>query len=207
MNKRRFTFFDYVGLPHDGTTQLNLFNVQQGGTDPTLNNVKTLEYTNVTKASQLPYNFTLKQIRTHVCLRPKSRQPAGISDQADTITKWYRGLASVFTDLCSMGVLNLTLNNKLLLSINQPFRKCPPGFGVAIDQIQTASTYGAFPQQNFTAPLYSVTPELEISRDDVLAINIAFPNTSPVFTNLVNSTSPYIDVGVWLEGDADFPPM
>lgn len=206
-NFRRYQFWDYPRLTAAGVTSLSFFNVQQGATDPVSSQSKTLEDTNVTKSNQLPYDFKLNRIRTHINILPKSRQPAGINNQTNTITKWMRGMMSAFADLASTGVFNLTLNNKNTLRIEQPFRLCPPGFGVGIDQVQSNDTYALWAQQSHTAPLYDVTPELFIKRDDVLQVTIDFPNTSPVFTNLVNSTSPYINIGVIFEGYADVPLM
>lgn len=206
-NFRRYQFWDYPRLTAAGVTSLSFFNVQQGATDPVSSQSKTLEDTNVTKSNQLPYDFKLNRIRTHINILPKNRQPAGINNQTNTVTKWMRGMMSAFADLASTGVFNLTLNNKNTLRIEQPFRLCPPGFGVDIDQVQSNDTYALWAQQSHTAPLYDVTPELFIKRDDVLQVTIDFPNTSPVFTNLVNSTSPYINIGVIFEGYADVPLM
>lgn len=206
-NFRRYQFWDFPRLTAAGVTSLSFFNVQQGATDPVSSLSKTLEETNVTKSNQFPYDFKLNRIRTYINILPKNRQPSGINNQTNTVTKWMRGMMSAFADLASTGVLNVVLNNKNTLRIEQPFRLCPPGFGVDIDQVQSNDTYALWSQQNRQAPLYDVTPELIIKRDDVLQVTIDFPNTSPVFTNLVNSTSPYINIGLIFEGYADVPLM
>lgn len=210
-NFRRYSFWDFPRLTAAGTTSINFFNVQQGATDPVSSLAKSLEETNVTKSNQLPYDFKLNRIRTYINILPKSRQPTGISNNAIAITGYMRNMMSAFCDLASTGVLNIVLNNKNTLRMEQPFRICPPGFGVDIDQVQSSSTvavfYSLWAQQNRTAPLYDVTPELVIKRDDVLQVSIDFPNTSPVFTGLVNSATPAINIGLIFEGYADIPLM
>ena len=210
-NFRRYQFWDFPRLTAAGQTSLSFFNVQQGATDPTSSLQKTLEDTNVTKSNQLPYDFKLNRIRTFINILPKNRQPSGINNSTIAITGYMRNMMSAFCDLASAGVMNIVLNNKNTLRIEQPFRICPPGFGVDIDQVQSSSTgalfYSLWAQQNRTAPLYDVTPELVIGREDVLQVSIDFPNTSPVFTTLVNSATPAINIGLIFEGYADIPLM
>jgi len=202
---QRDTYWDYARLAATGVTSQAFFNVPSGQSDPVSGLQKTLEETNLNKSAQLPYKFHLRQLRTHIAILPKARQPANINDTTVTVTKWIRGLANTFANIQAAGVLSIRINQKLVHQINQPFRKCGIGFGVDIDAIQSNDTYALFPQQNWRALLYDVTPEIYFTPTDQISVVIDFPNTCPVLTNLVNSTTPYVNLGVWFEGYSEIP--
>jgi len=205
--RNRYVFYDYVQLPPTGTTDLQFFSVPYGQNDPTTNTLKTLEQTNCPEQRSFGrVNYLISQIRTHIRVVPKTRQVAGISGQASVIYNEYGALMNVLHDLSLQGTLIITLGQKEYFDINQPFLSCPPGFGANILQFGsntggTATQSLWFQQQNRPDAVYRVKPEQLVEAGQTFIIHIAFDNgLTPVLTNLVNSATPKVEIGVIFDG-------
>jgi hypothetical protein len=205
---QRWQFFDTVSYPHAGTNQLNFFAISQGGVDPISSRQKTLEQTNMPKSRSFgQVYFIIQEIRTYVNFLAKPRQPAGINDDAKTITGKMSAAMDKYLELMRRGVLNIKIGQKDYFDIRAPFTACPPGFGIEITQPgalleaagNTAASAWAY-QNTSRANVYAVTPPQMIEPEQSIDVTIDFATTSPVFTTLVNSTSPSIDIMVCFDG-------
>ncbi len=204
--KNRFTFYDYVQYPHLGTTSMQFFTIPYGSADPETSTVKTLEQTNMPESRSFGrVNFLINQIRTHIRLVPKGRQPSGISSLTAVVYNQYAALMQKLVDLAGMGTLVMNIGQKEYFDINQPFVNAPPGFGPTIIQ-HAAAPGGAsqafwFVQDNRPSQIYRVKPEQMVEAGQTFNVQIAFDNAaSPATTTLVNSTTPLVEIGVLFDG-------
>lgn len=204
----RFVFYDYVRYPTAGTNEMQFFAAPIGTTD-TYNSavVKTYEQCNFPEARSFGrVGFRVRQIRTHIRVVPKARQATGISDQTNTIVSLYTPLMNKLADLVHMGVLLINLGQKEFWDLPQPFITCPPGFGDTIihhgSQTTNSGSQGMWFQQDpYPCAVYTVNPEQLIEAGQTFSCRITFDNAnSPAVTNLVNSTTPAIEIGVLFEG-------
>lgn len=204
----RWQFYDWPRYLPAGVTSQSFFTVGVGGTDPVSAVAKTLEDTNLTAANQFGQVFmVIQEIRCHALILPKPRQPAGISDDADTLWTLMSNMMSKYLELLRRGVLKWQIQNKDFLVIDQPFLSCPPGFGVRIQQhaasyISGFTNFAIWVQQSPRhCDLYDVNPPQVIEPNQTFSLTIDYPDgTSPVFTELVNSTSPKVALGVIFDG-------
>jgi hypothetical protein len=204
----RFAFYDYVDLPPAGTNEIQFFAAPQGSTD-TYNSakVKTLEQTNMPEARSFGrVGFRVRQIRTHIRIKTKNRQPTGISDQANTIVSLYTPLMNTLANLVHMGVLLINIGQKEFWDIPQPFITLPPGFGNTIfsygSQTTNSGSQGLWFQQcSLPSAVYQVNPEQLIEAGQTFSTRITFDNAnSPALTTLVNGTTPQVEIGIIFEG-------
>jgi len=215
--------YDFARYPAAGTTQLTLFSVPVGGTDPNSATVKTYEQTNLVKSASFGQEwFMITQVRCYAGFLAKARQPVAISGDTDAIFGGYCGNTTAggnaqvqLNNLLQRGVLNVSLAQKRYFNIIQPFQAAPAGFGIEIQRFGAAKpaannltfksfwTEGSndFNQVWNTSPIQMVEPELQLS------VTVDFPDgTSPVFTNTftVNDTptqaTPNVEVGVVFDG-------
>jgi hypothetical protein len=202
----RWCFYDYVGYPTAGGLQLQFFTNANGSTDPTLSNVKTKEYTNCPKARSFgQVYFVIQEIRTHLRLRTKDRQPTGINNDASLIFKDIAASMSKINEIMRRGVLNITLGQKSYFDILNPLINAPPGFGLEFTNWGGSYTATAPPlwvQQNpDIRHVHTLSPPQLIEPDQTIDATLDFPTTSPVLTNLVSgSYSLYVDIGLILDG-------
>lgn len=201
----RWDYWDYVRYPSAGTTSpLNFFVNPAGTVDPNSSLSKTIEQANFPKSRSFgQVFFILQEIKTHVHILPKNRQPAGISGDADCLFTTMQDMMEQFYDLLGSGVLNIKIGQKDYFQINKPFEHCPPGFGPSIRQHATvAANNGVWIQQSSNGKdTWVVSPAQMIEPEQTIDVSIEFPEGNPaVFTNLVNSASPAIDIGVILSG-------
>lgn len=206
-SKNRFCYYDYVVYPTAGAAEIQFFTVPYGQADPTTSTVKTLEQTNMNESRSFGrVNYLINQIRTHIRVMPKARQPANISDQTNTIVSLYGPLMNMLMNLSNMGVLVMNIGQKEYFDIPQPFITAPPGMGPTILQHGAATGNSAtqglwFVQDNNPNEIYRVKPEQMIEAGQTFNLKIAFDNAnSPAVTNLVNATSPRIEIGVIFDG-------
>ena len=198
---QRYQMYDHVRLTQAGTNQLSFFRNPVGTADPVSTLVKTLEQTNLTKANTFgQIYFVLQQIRTYIHILPKVRQNAEISADANMTASATIAMQKV-RDLIGMGVLNINLGQKQYFDIPQPFRACPPCFGLDIQSLPTIS--GAVSeyvtQSNDPADAFNVTPEQMIEPEQVIEATIDFPNgNTPNFAALVDSVE--INIGLIFHG-------
>jgi hypothetical protein len=205
--QNRWMFYDYVRLNPAGTDSINFFNQPLGSNDPVSNTAKSLEQTNLTEVRSFGrVNYIIKSIRTHIRIAPKSRQPAGISGDADFLASGAANpLAYAMEQLAHQGTLLVTLGQKEYMDIPQPFIACPPAAGLEIDQIPAngvAIMTSWFQQSNCSGGLYMVKPEQLIEAGQTIQCNIAFENgNTPVLTNLIGgATTPVVEIGLILDG-------
>jgi hypothetical protein len=205
----RFVFYDYVDYPTAGTNEIQFFTQPQGGVD-TYNpaKVKTLEQTNMPESRSFGrVGFRVRQIRTHIRVKPKCRQITGINNQATTITSLYGPLMNVLADLVHQGVLLINIGQKEFWDLPMPFITCPPGFGCTIfnhgsDTTNSGSQGMWFQQDPFPSCVYQVNPEQLIEAGQTFSTRLAFDNAnSPALTNLVSGAyTPQIEIGILFEG-------
>jgi len=200
----RWQFFDYVRYPVAGTGQLSFFVNPLGSTDPVSLLSKSLEETNIPKARSFgQVYFVVQQIRTHVDVLPKGRQAAGISDQSNVIGNLMTAAVPDLEQLIHQGVLQFNIGQKEYYDIDQPFVNAPPGFGVHIVQhasFARSSPALWFKQSHDQGNVYTVTPPQLIEPEQVVEININFPNANSPAIAQVNSTDLKVNIGVILDG-------
>lgn len=204
----RWCYYDYVRYTAAGVTNLDFFAVSLGQTDPVSTLAKTLEQTNVTKTRSFgQVYFILQQVRTHIHLLPKQRQHATwIADPNVTLREaagYYKAMYSIL----NQGVLNIKIGQKDYFDIPQPFRLCPPGFGIDMQQLAAAggvadSADNFWWQQSHQAKdVYNCTPPQMIEPEQNIEIKINFDNaTSPSIAASVLGVDPKVDIGIILEG-------
>lgn len=205
---QRWQFYDYIRYPAAGTTQLRFFSIALGGTDPVSTLAKTLEQTNLSKGASFgQVYFIIQQIRTHAFFLPKSRQNATIAADADVIYTTMSDAMSKFNELMRDGVLNISILAKKYFDIERPLVTAPPGFGLTIYQ-HASSFLAAFPRAGIWATqnpnassVYDCNPPQVVEPEQSFEVTLDYPNSlSPVFTGLVDSVDPRIDIGVIFDG-------
>lgn len=205
--RNRFVFYDYVQMPPAGTNEMQFFAVPYGQNDPTTGTLKTLEQSNCPEQRSFGrVNYLISQIRTHIRVLPKPRQITGIGDQANTIYGLMGPLMNALHNLSRQGTLVITLGQKEYFDINQPFLSCPPGFGPSIYQFG-ANTGGTatqalwFTQDNQPNSVYRIKPEQLVEAGQTFVVKLIFDNANtPVLTNLVNSATPKVEIGIIFDG-------
>lgn len=207
---QRWQWYDYVRLAYTAasTTTLNFFTIPQGGVDPNSALAKTLEDTNMVKASTFGQQyFIIQQVRTHLQAAPKKRQNATV--QAYTTHSLDQLVfTQAYKNAMQRGVMNITIGQKLYFDINQPWRAMPPGFGltnIVVPFDRTASSTGnAFIQQsNNMDDIYSLTPPQLVEPEQTFQIQISFPDTNGYnFHNTFDASGQdaYVNAGVILDG-------
>lgn len=199
----RWQYWDYVRYPGAGTLQLSFFANPTGSTEPTSGLAKTMEITNNPKARSFgQVFFVIEKIRTHLSLLPKNRQPAAISSDADVLFTTFKNVMDEVQNISIAGVLNFLIGQKQYFQILQPFRFCPPGFGVNIIHhaalIDWSKWFQLSPNDHDT---YQLSPAQLIEPEQTIDLTIDFPEGVPAaLTNTVNSATPSLDVGVILDG-------
>lgn len=204
---QRWQQYDWIRYPAAGTTQLRFFSVVLGQQDPTSTLAKTLEQTNLTKAASFgQVYYIITQIRTFPFFIPKGRQIAALENDTDLLYTTISNAMSKFVELMRRGVLNISILQKQYFDIERPFVNAPPGFGIDIQQ-HAASFLAAYTNSSLWArpnpdgaATYDVNPPQVVEPENNITVTIDYPTTSPVFTGLVNSADPRIDVGVLFDG-------
>lgn len=186
--------YDTVAVPSAGTSgPLRFFAVPLGGNDPNgqTNNSKTLEWTNIKSQRELgDVAFLLTSIRMLLFWQPKKRQVSGISTDADGLFDKYKNLTNVFVRYCRSGVLEIKIDEKDSFQINQPFLRCPPGFGPVVTGWATATTQGSFAQQPPAKKPMTLRPFKLIKPNTKVEAELTYPNAaSPALTNLYDGSS------------------
>lgn len=208
---QRFQWYDFVRVTNTGalTTSLTFFSIPQGGTDPVSATAKTKEQTNMVKANSFGQQyFIVQQIRTEIKNLVKARQTANTA--ADTDHSFDQIImANRLRSVYGQGVLNFTIGQKAYFDINQPFRRCPPGYGLGNGTVvvpfnrATSSTGNAYvAQSNNMSDIYSLTPPQLIEPEQTFQITIDFPqlgyNFASVFVAAGENAN--VEAGVILDG-------
>lgn len=198
---QRFQIYDYVRLNPLGTNQISFFNAPIGTVDPVSLAVKNLEQTNVQKSRSFgQMYFICDSIKTHIHFLPKVRQSAELSADALVASTATAGM-QMLRGLIQSGVLNIKLGAKDYFDIPTPFRFCPPGFGVDVQQY-AAPLVGVAQltrQSNNPADVYRLTPEQLIEPEQTIEATIDFyVGNTPNFDALADT--PLFNVGLILDG-------
>ncbi len=204
----RWPQYDYARYTPAGITSLSLFAVPQGGVDPVSGLTKTAEQTSMTTSGTFgSVGQLITQIRTHAFILPLGRQPSGIATDADVLWTTFSNMMSKYLELLRRGVLQVFINSKEFFTISEPFQRCPPGFGVRIQQhgasyLSGFTKFSIWAQQSPRAEdVFDLNPPQFIEMNNQFQVQLNyFDGTGPVFTNLVSSASPAIDIGVILDG-------
>lgn len=205
---QRWTYFDYVRYPAAGTNSLSFFANAIGSTDPVSTLAKTMEQTNLQKPRTFGQQYyIIRQIRTHLNVAPKARQ-TGTTAATTDYSYSQRLMARALAQLAGLGVFQMKIGQKDYFDIEQPFKFCPPGFGLGEVRLPVASdgTAGeydnAFVQQsNDVRDIYALTPPQLIEPEQTFEVTIDFPYAnSPALTNIFGSESAVLDVGVIFDG-------
>lgn len=209
----RWTFYDYVRYNNAGTNSIDFFAAPVGATDPIAAAGKTHEQTNLVKVRTFgQVYFIIQQIRTHVFVLPKNRQPAGISGRTTAIFDEYTLIYRLVRQLMAQGTLQIAIGQKQYFDIPTPFLSCPPGFGLDVhfmgaapsNQAANIRTLSMFVQgDHHLNAIYNVAPPQLVEPEQNVDAKITFDNAnSPVTTNLVigGTVTPLIDIGLLLDG-------
>lgn len=204
----RWPQWDYARYNPAGITSLSLFAVPMGGVDPVSSVTKTLEQTSMVAGGTFgQVGQLITQIRTDAFILPLARQNATIRDDADVIWTLLSNMMSKYLELLRRGVLQIFINNKEFFTISAPFTRCPPGFGIRIQEhaasyISGFTKFSIWAQQSPRAEdIFDLNPPQFIEPSNTFQVQLNyFDGTGPVFTNLVGGVSPAVDIGVILDG-------
>lgn len=204
----RWCYYDYVRYTAAGVNSLDYFAVSLGQTDPVSTLAKTLEQTNITKTRSFgQVYFILQQIRTHIHLLPKQRQHATWLADSNVTFREASGYYKAMYDILNQGVLNIKIGQKDYFDIPQPFRLCPPGFGVDVHKLGVAGGVAAsadniwWQQSDEPEDIYNCTPPQMIEPEQNIEVKINFDNAnSPSIASSVLSVDPRVDIGIIFEG-------
>lgn len=205
---QRWTFYDWIRYPTAGTTELSFFANALGTVDPNSSLAKTLEQTNLSKTRSFgQVYYIIQQIRTHIHVLPKQRQNATIIADTTVCLNNYEALYYRLYNLLGQGVLQVRIGQKDYFDVTQPFRMCPPGFGIDIHNVGVAGSVAngftnlIWEQGNQQNDVYNVTPQQMVEPEQSIEAKITFDNgTSPALTGLVDSVDPRVDIGLIFDG-------
>lgn len=206
---QRWSFYDYIRYAAAGVAQLSFFANALGATDPVSGLSKTMEQTNLPKPRTFGQQyFIIRQIRTHLNLAPKARQSgttAATTDYSYSQTAVTRALMQ----LSGLGVLVMKIGQKEYFDIEQPFKFCPPGFGLGQVNLPVSGSVGGagetsnayFQQSNDIKDIYALTPPQLIEPEQTFEVNIDFPAAnSPSVVDVFGDENAVLDVGVIFDG-------
>lgn len=203
----RKSYYDYVRYNPAGVTSITFFSVPLGGTDPVSLLTKTAEQTNLSRSSQFEnVSFIIYQMRAHIFLLPKNRQPSGISSQSYLINSGWAGVQAALVDLADQGLFVMKIGQKDYFNVDCPFRRMPPGFGVEIGGIPSATAASGTPvnywmqQSARQQDVYTLTPPQMIENQQTFTVAITFPRQASPAIPQVNSANSAVDIGVIFDG-------
>lgn len=127
-----WTLWDMVG--YASSNKFNFFSVPAGSNDPNLGVNKKGEQTNLGTSNQIggDYYFVITQIRLFVLNSAKVRQlGTGVATETGFSAQQLQ-YARFLSALTQQGVLTLNINQKDLLTENQPFQRFGAGFGLGV---------------------------------------------------------------------------
>lgn len=202
-------FYDAVVYPGAGTTSLDFFALPAGATDSNGSFSKTAEDTNCTVPRQLGQNYLIcTAIRCGVFFRAKSRQPNAIATDANLIYRTMDDCMNKYLELFNRGTLQINIDSKSYLTLDRPFIRAPYGAGLNLRNFASAGTSAPavksvrWIQNNpDEASVYVNTPPWFIAPNQIINASIQWNDgTGPVFTNLVDSATPSIQLRLMLDG-------
>ena len=214
----RQAFYDYVSFPAATSsstinTALSFFSTPLGGQDPNSSTTKTTEDTNMLQQAQFGQQyFVVEQLRTHLFLLPKARQNATVA-ATTTYTYDQEVIMAALKSVMGTGVLTFNIGQKLYFDIQQPFRTCPPGFGlgqvippwdyVVANAANSGANANVFVQQSCNLDdVYTLTPPQLIEPAQTFQITLAYPDLGYNFYHTLDAAAQNANVkaGVILDG-------
>lgn len=206
---QRWSWWDYVRVTNTGAlnTSLNFFSNPLGSSDPVSAAAKTLEQTNMVKPNTFGQQyFIIQQIRTQLRPLVKARQTANTAALAsysyDQII-----ISNKLRNAFQTGVFNLVIGQKAYIDIPEPFRACPPGFGVSQVVVPfdrtIASTGNAYLEQSSDmSDIFALTPPQLIEPEQTFQCTIDFPDLAYNFAACFNGAAENcnIEAGVIFDG-------
>ena len=203
---QRWQYWDFVRLAAAGTNRLTFFSNPIGSVDPVGGNAKTMEETNVRRSGELDLPFVIMQLRTVIEVLPIARQPAAIIALPDAVIETLTPLHRVLRNMANLGVLVVDFGQKTTFQIEQPFQKCPPGFGVSIRSITATANIAATQESLYYAQSvdprdsYVVSPPVFVEKGQTFATVIDFYLANTPALPAIAAASPLVQVGVILDG-------
>ncbi len=208
---QRFQYYDFVRVPNTAasTAQLSFFSNALGSQDPTSATAKTLEQTNLVKPNTFgQVYFVIQQLRT--VLRPlvKARQNATVAARTDYCFDQLI-MSTKLRQAFSTGVLNLVIGQKSYFDVNQPWRTCPPGFGlgtdtlvVPFDRATKAAGNAYLAQSNALQDVYAMTPPQLIEPEQTFQCTLDFYDLGVDFHNVfvAAAQNANVEAGVIFDG-------
>ncbi len=208
---QRFQYYDFVRVPNTAalTTQLSFFSNGLGSQDPVSAVAKTLEQTNLVKPNTFgQVYFVIQQLRT--VLRPlvKARQNATVAARTDYSFDQLI-MSQRLRQAYSTGVLNLVIGQKSYFDVQQPFRTCPPGFGIGSETIvvpfdRTAKTTGNayVAQSNSLDDVYTMSPPQLIEPEQTFQCTMDFYDLGYNFDSVfvAGAQDANVEAGVIFDG-------
>lgn len=206
---QRWQYYDYVRLNVAGVNRLTFMSNPLGSVDPVGLNPKTLEETNLRRSGELDLPFVIMQIKTAIQVLPAARQAGGVSAVTNLIAAG--GLTPVMRalrNMANLGVLNVSFGQKNYFQIEQPFQKCPPGYGPAIVNYGATDTgTGTFMPASmwYTASVdprdvYAVTPPVFIEKSQTLEATIDFYLANTPVIPQIGGADVEVQVGLIFDG-------
>jgi len=203
---QRWSYYDSVRLPVAGTNRVSFFNNPIGGVDPVSGLAKTLEETNVRRSGELDLPFVIMKVSTRIELLPVARQAAAIIATTNAVQGGMTAVHRALRNLANQGVLTVSFGQKVYFQIEQPFQKCPPGYGPSIRSI--AGTTGAtFPGQTlyYTQSVdprdnYVVSPPTFVEKGQTFEAYIEFLLANSVVIPQVASENVAVNIRLAFDG-------
>lgn len=204
---QRWQYWDMVRLAPLGANRLTFFSNPIGSVDPIGGNAKTLEETNVRRSGELDLPFVTMQIKTVIEVLPLPRQPAAIIALPAAIIQDLTPLHRVLRNMANLGVLSVDFGQKNTFQIEQPFQKCPPGYGPSIRSISNAPAAGPVPTESLyyaqsvdPRDAYVVSPPVFIEKGQTFQCVIDFFLLNTPVIPLIAAFAPLVQVGVIFDG-------
>lgn len=204
---QRWQYWDYIRLAPLGTNRLTFFSNPIGSVDPIGGNAKTLEETNVRRSGELDLPFVIMQVKTVIEILPKQRQPAAIIALADGIIQQLTPVHRVLRNMANLGVLSIDFGQKNTFQIEQPFQKCPPGYGPSIRSIGGTAAAGPAAQESLyysqsmdPRDVYVVSPPVFVEKGQTFQTVIDFFLINTPAIPVVAAATPLVQVGIVLDG-------
>lgn len=125
-------YWDLVGYPTAGASQIDFFAVPAGGVDPASGIRKTTEQTNLQTSGQIGGAECFIAMSAHfdIVLAPKNRQTVTAVAAQTTFSADQLLYARFIANISNQGVWEWQINRNTWQTLAQPFRRCPPGFGL-----------------------------------------------------------------------------
>lgn len=127
-------YWDMVGIPTAGASELNFFQSAAGAPDTAVSAtfIKTTEQTNLDTSGQIggAECFVALSLHFDLVLAPKYRQVVAAVAAQTTFAADQLLYARWLQNVSNQGVLQWEINRNTWLTVAQPFRRFPPGFGL-----------------------------------------------------------------------------